>query len=184
MMTMRAPAEGVTWSNGRFRYKGQIWPHVGAVCHRCKLITNYSISTGFGKQMPYTWCRQCKRTVVRTRRSSRMGYLQYLACQMKIRARNQGRKCSIDYPFLELLWCQQEGRCALTGMSMCHTYARSNSQRLLLNASVDRIDSDIGYIPDNVQLVGVRLNLMKGAVNQKTFFDLCRIVCNYEPYYK
>jgi hypothetical protein len=65
---------------------------------------------------------------------------------------------------------------------MIHTYDRNIPQRSILNASVDRIDSNGGYTHDNVQLVCVRINLMKGPLQQSTFFNMCRVVANFEEF--
>jgi hypothetical protein len=52
----------------------------------------------------------------------------------------------------------------------------------MLNASVDRIDSDGGYTPDNVQLVCVRVNLMKGPLDQSMFFRMCHVIANFQQF--
>ena len=67
---------------------------------------------------------------------------------------------------------------------MLHTYDRDQPAKAIRNASVDRIDSNGCYTPDNVQLVCVRVNLMKGPLDQSVFFALSRLVGNFEPYYK
>lgn len=46
------------------------------------------------------------------------------------------------------------------------------------NLSVDRIDSSIGYIEGNVQLVHKDINMMKGTLSQERFIELCKLVTN------
>jgi hypothetical protein len=53
------------------------------------------------------------------------------------------------------LWDKQEGRCAISGMQMLH---RFNDP---CTVSMDRIDSKIGYTPENTQLVCRWVNLAK-----------------------
>jgi hypothetical protein len=101
---------------------------------------------------------------------------------MKFRARQADRECALGTEDLLRMWDEQKGLCALSGIQMTHTYDPNQSERFITNASVDRIDSDGGYTSDNVQLVCTRINLMKGPLLQKTFYDLCRIVVNFEAF--
>lgn len=67
---------------------------------------------------------------------------------------------------------QRQGRkCALSGLPL----------RLLdnPNASLDRIDSSLGYTITNVQWVDKRINLMKHALDQEEFLRLCRQIVDY-----
>jgi hypothetical protein len=45
-----------------------------------------------------------------------------------------------------------------------------------LSCSIDRIDSDKGYVKDNVQLVTARSNLAKGNMSNKEFREYCQMV--------
>ena len=165
--------QGLTATMNGFQYKGKPWPAAGNICSKCNTTVCIKTVHGFGKQTPYTWCVKCKRSVTRVRRSTKRGYLQYIAQQMVARSRYTNRECTIDVDFLHTLWEKQDGVCALSGLNMTHTYDTSTPQRLILNASVDRIDSNYGYTPGNVQLVAVRLNLMKGPLDEVVFKDLC-----------
>lgn len=64
---------------------------------------------------------------------------------------------SITAQYLIDLWSKQNGKCAVSGKQMAH---KSGS---LYTVSVDRIDSNVGYIEGNVQLVCQAINLGKGA---------------------
>jgi hypothetical protein len=165
------------------RYKKQIWPKHGDICRKCNVTQCTNITSGFGKDVPYTHCLKCKRKVVVIKRSSLNGYLSYIAYQMNIRCRHTGRTCAINLRDIYCMWEKQSGRCAISGIRMTHSYDIKVTQRLITNASIDRIDSDFGYIKSNVQLVCVRVNLMKGVLDQSMFFNLCSIIANYEPYY-
>lgn len=41
-------------------------------------------------------------------------------------------------------------------------------------ASVDRIDSKIGYVSNNIQIVHKDINIMKNAFDQDYFIDICK----------
>lgn len=47
------------------------------------------------------------------------------------------------------------------------------------NVSIDRIDSSIGYLPSNIQLVDKRINMLKNILPQDEFIDLCKLVANH-----
>ncbi len=44
--------------------------------------------------------------------------------------------------------------------------------------SIDRIDSSLGYIVNNVQLVHKDVNMMKQAYSQKRFVEICKAVAD------
>ena len=83
------------------------------------------------------------------------------------------KKVSFPKEALLDLWLKQEGICALTGWRMT---TRKNSGRVKTNASIDRIDSSLGYDLDNVQLVCASANRAKLDLSEKDFVELCRAV--------
>jgi len=96
-------------------------------------------------------------------------YLTYLRGHATRRKR--GEVASIDA--LELLWHNQNGKCALTGLDMTMELGRGVVQT---NCSIDRINSDFGYEIGNVQLVCRAANVAKSNLTQKDFITLCRSV--------
>jgi len=70
--------------------------------------------------------------------------------------------------FLNELWIKSNGICALSGIKL----------DLNSTASLDRIDSSIGYIEGNVQWVHKDINKMKNDLDEQYFKDLCRLVAN------
>lgn len=65
----------------------------------------------------------------------------------------------------------QQGKCALTGLAMTW---ETDSGRVATNVSIDRISSYAGYVEGNVQLVCRIANIMKNALPQSEFIELCR----------
>jgi len=81
---------------------------------------------------------------------------------------------SIDVVYGWDLFLKQEGKCALSGMPLTFgNTATTNS------ASLDRIDSDKGYEPGNVQWVHKHVNLMKNVYSQKYFIDICHKISEF-----
>ncbi len=70
------------------------------------------------------------------------------------------------------LYVKQKGLCALSSLPITLRTGWTNPG----NASLDRIDSGKGYIPDNVQWVHKDINLMKNKLNQEYFISLCQQV--------
>jgi hypothetical protein len=68
---------------------------------------------------------------------------------------------------IEAAFVSQNGRCPLSGVEIDFAGRRGT-------ASLDRIDSSRGYVPDNIQWVHKTVNLMKGQLPQDLFISLCR----------
>jgi hypothetical protein len=67
------------------------------------------------------------------------------------------------------IFLDQERTCALSGVPI-------GFDRDDVTASLDRIDSDGYYTPDNVQWVHKTVNMMKGKVSQEAFVYFCKRV--------
>jgi hypothetical protein len=72
---------------------------------------------------------------------------------------------------------KQQGLCALTGIPLdLSTFEGHLSER---TASLDRIDSQRGYEPGNIQWVYKSINLMKNNFLEADFIYWCRLVANH-----
>jgi hypothetical protein len=60
----------------------------------------------------------------------------------------------------------QNGKCALSGVEFTND----------IPPSLDRIDSTKGYIASNIQLIQIKINLMKSNLEQEEFINLCKLV--------
>ena len=95
-------------------------------------------------------------------------YMQYLLAK----ARNR-LGASIDASYLEDKWHAQSGRCALTGWEMT---MKLGIGVVSTNASIDRINSSLGYVEGNVQLVCRAANVAKSDFELEFFVALCAAV--------
>jgi hypothetical protein len=65
------------------------------------------------------------------------------------------------------LWGAQNGRCAISGLPLIRrTFGTKKAPNV---ASLDRINSEIGYIKGNVQFVAYSLNLAKQDFSSSDF---------------
>ena len=73
----------------------------------------------------------------------------------------------------------QNKRCALTGLQL--DLNRYDNQLLAWdngNASLDRIDSNLGYLVDNVWWLHKTVNMMKSNIGLDDFLKLCELIVN------
>jgi len=116
------------------------------------------------------------------------GWEQYLSdrfhgTQKTAKKRFDGGTRNLDFTisreFLFELAKKQDYKCAITGVPMVHSWGDVKS------ASIDRIDSSKGYIPENVQLVCKCINLMKNQnkdIDIKNFLDeYCKLQIRQGP---
>jgi len=97
-------------------------------------------------------------------------YLRHLYSHLK-HSRYVGTKAltwEIEVEDVLSLWDKQEGRCALTGLLM--TYHKDGNGKKDLNASIDRIDPEIWYVPNNIQLVCSRVNVLKHNLSEDLLY--------------
>ena len=66
------------------------------------------------------------------------------------------------------LFVSQGEKCALSGLPL----------KMNDDASLDRIDSSIGYVEGNVQWVHKDINIMKNKFNQDYFIDICKKIAD------
>jgi hypothetical protein len=74
------------------------------------------------------------------------------------------------------LFLKQDKKCALSGLYLSFPtkwHDRSGT------ASLDRIDSSLGYIKGNVQWVHKDVNMMKRTYSQEYFTNICKLIANY-----
>lgn len=90
------------------------------------------------------------------------------------RVRKKEFEIDIDPSYIESLYTAQRGRCALTGWKIVF----SPSQRRN-TASIDRIDSDKGYLRGNIQIVHKTVNRTKLDNTEQTFYNICKAVTAY-----
>jgi hypothetical protein len=74
-------------------------------------------------------------------------------------------------------WQIQDGKCALSGIEITLPI-RVNDRKQ--TSSIDRIDSNKGYILRNIQWVHKDINYMKNCYSENYFFEICKQVANFQ----
>lgn len=89
------------------------------------------------------------------------------------RAKKKNIEFTITSQDLKELWDSQKGKCALTGLNMTHIKLEG---KVKTNLSIDRINPNLGYIKDNVQLVCNIVNVMKSDMNMDDLKYYCNLI--------
>lgn len=92
-----------------------------------------------------------------------------------INARNRNIEFNITKEYAWDLFELQNRKCALSGIDidLCDSPKLISKNQ---TASIDRIDSNIGYIVGNIQWVHKDINKMKNAHSQSYFIYLCKLI--------
>lgn len=98
-----------------------------------------------------------------------------LAYQLYSRNRRKGIQVKISVEALLQLWDRQEGRCAYTGRKMFISDAEGGKRRYD-TLSVDRVNSQQGYLNDNIVLCTWWANVAKHELGVSEFVERCREV--------
>src|SRR5262245_42917557 len=101
---------------------------------------------------------------------------------IRARAVKYGHEFTIDIEYAWELFLKQKGRCALTDEPLSFATLRERRHGIQQTASLDRINSEGGYEPGNVQWVHADVNLMKNAFPQDRFVDICTKVAKKAGY--
>lgn len=91
------------------------------------------------------------------------------------RANKRGLEFDITKDDLLELWNSQKGICTLSGITM--TYELDNG-RTFTNVSIDRINPNLGYTKDNIQLVCMAVNQMKSDMSLQELYMFCESIIN------
>lgn len=97
-----------------------------------------------------------------------------------IKLNSQERKLNFDIT-IEYLWelfLKQNRKCSLSGLDI---YLNEKcSEKKYKTATLDRIDSKMGYIKGNVQWIHRDINKMKNNFPENYFIGLCEKICNFK----
>ena len=84
------------------------------------------------------------------------------------RTKRRFKEVNITLQDLKEQWEKQNGRCAYTNLPIILPIGNSHPD-IRYQASLDRIDSNLGYIRGNIQFVATPINYMKSTMSDKVF---------------
>ena len=161
-------------------YNSQRKVEYKCLCKKCgnEILLNKK-SIGRRKQ-----CDDCNREDVRNRSFKSIGVKSQnwkgygdipktIFTSIKLGAKRRDKVFDITIEYLDLLWKEQRGKCALSNIPIKISEKVTDNQT---TASLDRIDSSKGYIKGNVQWVHKDLNRMKWGLTVEKFIEYCRMV--------
>lgn len=138
----------------------------------------------------------CSRSCDATWRNQNMSPEMRKRISIKIAEKNRGRRLpqspfrkfiggckrrdpdlDFDIEYLEKIWKEQNGQCALSGIKLELT----SGQKTPFSASVDRIDSNQGYKRGNIQFTSYSLNLAKQSFSNETIIELVEAIRSSLP---
>lgn len=96
--------------------------------------------------------------------------------RLKRQAKQRGIKFSITKEYIWKLFQEQNEKCALSTVEIelvPNYYVKRGKKQ---TASLDRIDSKLGYIKGNVQWVHKDINVMKNGYDSNYFIKMCKAV--------
>jgi hypothetical protein len=134
---------------------------------------------GEGKMIPITnfpktnnkRCKDCSSLHERESKRRRYTNLKFIKEKVrlaKLHATEKKYNCPVAPNLEELvikLWWKQRRKCAITGSSMV-------LHQDYYEMSIDRINSDLGYVDGNLQLVIAKVNILKGIIELHNLEEL------------
>ncbi len=112
-------------------------------------------------------CKEC--ALVWARKQKKTEPLRFIFRDAKRHAKTSNRDFNITIDDLHMIYSHQNGKCALTGIF----FDEDNLP------SLDRKDSYLGYVKENVQLVLISINRMKSDLDEKKFIELCKKITDF-----
>ena len=80
----------------------------------------------------------------------------------------------LDINYIKELWYKQQGRCAITNIPL-----ELKGENFNVKASIDRIDSALGYVKGNIQIVSCAMNWAKNNSSNQTAKDFISLIVKY-----
>jgi hypothetical protein len=74
------------------------------------------------------------------------------------------------------LWNEQNGICIYSGVKLVHP---NNGGNNLNTASLDRIDSNLGYVKGNLQFISIICNQAKNNLSHKEMLEFIKKICDF-----
>ena len=91
------------------------------------------------------------------------------------RVKCRDKEYNINLDDLLIQWNKQNGVCPYTGIKLIPP-RKSKGYPIYNKASLDRIDSNIGYNVGNIQFISAAANYAKGSMSHEEMIKFCKII--------
>lgn len=91
------------------------------------------------------------------------------------RTKYRTREVNITLDDLLEQWVKQGGVCPYTGVKLIHPI-RIKDESMIYMASLDRVDSKIGYVKGNIQFISATANLAKNNMTHEQMIEFCLLI--------
>ena len=151
------------------------------LCKDCQIpITKSNAYADRGEKLRAR-CKDCDKKYRATQAGlDQYSYMDKLFSKLRYEVQSGTRRTSradltwhINQAHLYNLYHKQEGKCALSGQQMTWLTGQG---KVDTNISLDRIDPEKGYEPDNIQLITYRCNIMKHDLKEDALFKLINMI--------
>ena len=124
-------------------------------------------------------CRECTKKKLHEYRNTESGFWVGMWNNIVGGAKDRGLELNITKDDLQTIWNKQKGLCAVTKIPMEKVRAvktTRNRYKNLYKASLDRIDSELGYTRKNVRFVCAHVNVMKMDLTDEQLKFWCKAI--------
>lgn len=119
--------------------------------------------------------RACSSKIQHTSEAALKKRLYYQLSQ-SIRSGDKKVGDDVDEEYLLEIWNRQKGKCPYSGQELVLKPHRNRGARVPNQASVDRIDSSLGYVRGNIEFVSLIANLAKNIWTKQDVLNFCKQV--------
>ena len=127
-------------------------------------------------------CASCRETILRYRDSC--SYLRSLVSGARSRSKRKGLPYDLDGDWAVEEFRKNSGLCSATGIPLTIPKRRRKKGTKTVpihSPSIDRIDSNLGYLRSNCRIVSLCFNSMKGPFYDEALYTLClAFIATYE----
>lgn len=138
-------------------------------CGQEKYVSKYSLLKGKS-----TCCFECSKDKRRGKKSSVWSGYEFITgsffSTLKKNAEKRGLVFDLSIEYLNELWLSSKGTCAISGLSI----------HIGDTASLDRIDSNLGYTQGNVWWTHKLVNMIKNKYSLDVFTYICASVTKHQ----
>lgn len=89
------------------------------------------------------------------------------------KARQRFKHFDLTLKDLKQQWENQNGLCPYSGVKLELITHKNKAIKAINSASLDRIDSNIGYVKNNIQFVSIPLNYLKNNLTHNETIEIC-----------